>query len=56
MEDNRSDLVICRIVVRHGFSHDLARLLLSHMHDVLEAFAKEPARTPSAIHKEGFRH
>ncbi len=56
MEDNRSDLVICRIVVRHGFSHDLARLLLAHMHDVLEAFATEPERTPSAIHKEGFRH
>jgi len=56
MEDNRSDLVVCRIVVRHGFSRDLARLLLANLHDVLNNFAIEPERTPSAIHKEGFRH
>ena len=56
MEPNREDLVICRIVVRHGFSHDLARLLLKHMHEVLDQFATEPARTPSAVHREGFRH
>jgi hypothetical protein len=42
--------------VRHGFSRDLARLLLANLHDVLNNFAIEPERTPSAIHKEGFRH
>jgi glutamate decarboxylase len=56
MAENRTDLVICRIVVRHGFSHDLARLMLADLNDVLEDFAKEPERAPSAIHKEGFRH
>jgi glutamate decarboxylase len=56
MEPNREDLVICRIVVRHGFSHDLARLLMQHFGEVLGRFATEPGRTPSAIHREGFRH
>jgi glutamate decarboxylase len=55
MAENRTDLVVCRIVVRHGFSHDLARLLLRHVGEVLDAFATEPDRTPSAIAKEGFR-
>jgi len=56
MAANRTDLVICRIVVRHGFSHDLARVMLTHLNDVLEDFAKEPERAPSAIRKEGFHH
>ena len=56
MEPNREDLVICRIVVRHGFSRDLARLLLANMQEVLDNFAKEPARTPSGVEREGFRH
>jgi glutamate decarboxylase len=56
MEPNREDLVICRIVVRHGFSHDLARLLLANMQEVLDNFGKEPARTPSGVASEGFRH
>ncbi len=56
MTENRTDLVVCRVVVRHGFSRDLARLLLSHLGEVLEAFASEPERVPSTIAKEGFRH
>jgi glutamate decarboxylase len=56
MEPDCEDLAICRIVVRHGFSHDLARLMLSHLDEVLANFAKEPARTPSGIAREGFRH
>ncbi len=56
MEPNREDLVICRIVVRHGFSRDLARLLLADMQEVLDNFDKEPERTPSGVKREGFRH
>ncbi|MCU0308070.1 MAG: glutamate decarboxylase [Thermoleophilia bacterium] len=50
------DVAICRIVVRHGMTMDLARLFLEHMGDVLERFAREPERTPSAILDGGFSH
>ena len=41
-----TDLSICRIVVRHGFSRDLAGLLLRDMGQVLDRFAAEPDRRP----------
>jgi len=37
---NRTDLAVQRIVVRHGFSRDLARALLSDMKECLDVFAK----------------
>ena len=56
MPANRTDLAICRIVVRHGFSRDLAGLLLRDMRQVLERFAAEPDRSPSKVAVEGFSH
>ena len=56
MPANRTDLSICRIVVRHGFSRDLADLLLRDMGQVLDRFAAEPDRRPSTIKVEGFSH
>ena len=56
MPENRTDLAICRIVVRHGFSRDLAGLLLRDMRQVLDRFAQEPDRRPSAIKVESFSH
>ncbi len=53
---DRTDLAICRIVVRHGLTLDMARLLVSHVKDALERFGAEPERTPSAIHDGGFSH
>ncbi len=53
---NRTDLSICRIVVRHGFSRDLAGLLLRDMGQVLDRFAAEPDRRPSTIKVESFSH
>ncbi len=56
MPANRTDLAICRIVVRHGFSRDLASLLLRDITQVLDRFAAEPDRSPSKIAVEGFSH
>jgi glutamate decarboxylase len=57
MPKNREDLVIQRIVVRHGFSRDLATLLLEDMHRALQYFEKRPVSLPMT-EKEvgGFHH
>jgi glutamate decarboxylase len=56
MPPDRTDLAVCRIVVRHGLSHDLADLLLEDLATVLGRFAAEPERRPSAIEVGGFSH
>ncbi len=53
---NLEDMAICRIVVRHGLSRDLSNLLLGDIQAVLDRFAREPARQPSAIQDGGFSH
>jgi glutamate decarboxylase len=53
---NLESTTICRIVVRHGLSRDLSDLLLADVRDVLDRFAREPGRTPSAIKDESFSH
>jgi glutamate decarboxylase len=50
------DMAICRIVVRQGLSMDLSDLLLNDFQEVLDRFAKEPERQPSAIEDGGFSH
>jgi glutamate decarboxylase len=50
------DMTICRIVVRHGLSLDLSNLLLDDFRQVLDRFAREPDRRPSAIEDSGFTH
>jgi len=46
MPANREDLVIQRILVRHGVSRDLGDLLLSDMQRSIDYFEKNPVRTP----------
>ena len=47
---NREDIAALRIVVRNGFTHDLADLLLDDLHRVLDRLGKQtaPARGPEA--------
>lgn len=46
MPPNREDLVIMRILVRHGFSRDLAKLLVEDMDRCLKYFEKNPVTVP----------
>ena len=46
MPADRTDLVIQRILVRHGVSRDLGQLLLEDMRRTLDHFASHPAGTP----------
>lgn len=57
MPANREDLVIQRILVRHGVSRDLAELLIEDMKRTLQYFDKHPVSVP--LSKEaatGFNH
>ena len=54
---NRSDLVIQRILVRHGVSMDLASLLINDMKRALEHFRSHPIQEGlSAKEATGFHH
>ena len=53
MPPNRSDLVVQRILVRHGFSRDLAELLLDDFRRTLDYFALHPVANPLAEHEAG---
>jgi glutamate decarboxylase len=51
------DVVIQRILVRHGVSRDLASLLLDDMKRTLEFFAKHPVQVPmDSVDGSGFHH
>ncbi|MTC78926.1 glutamate decarboxylase [Providencia sp. wls1916] len=57
MPANREDLVIQRILVRHGVSLDLASLLIEDFKRTLEYFEKHPVSTPlSKEESGGFNH
>ncbi|QBD82901.1 glutamate decarboxylase [Ktedonosporobacter rubrisoli] len=43
---NREDLVVQRVVVKEGFSRDLADLLLKDIRQALQYFAAQPGYTP----------
>lgn len=54
---NREDLAIQRILVKHGFSRDLASLLLDDYRDALAHFERHPVTTPLTEEEGGsFRH
>jgi glutamate decarboxylase len=54
---NREDLAIQRILVRHGFSRDLASLLLEDYGDAVAHFDKHPVSAPLTEEESGsFRH
>jgi glutamate decarboxylase len=53
---NRTDLAVLRIVVRNGFSHDLADLLLDDLRRLLPELARQPGPLQSADIASGFHH
>ena len=57
MPANRQELVIQRILVRHGVSHDLGDLLVKDIKHCLDYFARNPV-TISLTEKEagGYKH
>jgi len=50
---NRTDLAALRVVVRRGFSHDLADLLMKDLSRQLPELERQGAPGPTA---EGFHH
>jgi len=57
MPADRQDLVIQRILVRHGVSYDLANLLLDDLKRSLEFFEKHPVSRPmTSDEASGFNH
>ncbi len=57
MPANRQDLVVQRVLVRHGVSRDLATLLVEDMKRAIAFFEKHPVHTSlSAKEAGGFRH
>lgn len=57
MPQNRQDLTVQRIVVRHGFSRDLADLLLDDIKRALQYFEENPIAKPTIEGKTcGFNH
>lgn len=53
MPDNRTDLVVQRIIVRHGFSRDLATLLLDDIQRSIDFFDKHPVSKPLSKDEAG---
>lgn len=54
---NREDLAIQRILVKHGFSRDLARLLLDDYRDAMSHFDRHPVTIPLSEEESGsFKH
>ena len=57
MPANRQDLVIMRALIRHGFSRDLAELLLADLERCLEHFERRPVTVPLTEEETGgFSH
>ncbi len=57
MPANRQDLIVQRILVRHGVSMDLASLLIDDMQRCLDYFDKYPVTTPlDDLDGKGFHH
>ena len=54
--ENREDLAALRVVVRHGFSHDLADLLLADLERQLPRLEKQPAPAHDAASASSFAH
>jgi glutamate decarboxylase len=49
MPPNREDLVIQRILIRHGFTQDMADTLLFEMGNALDHFAARPPEERSSL-------
>jgi glutamate decarboxylase len=48
--ENRTDLAVLRIVVKEGFSRDMADMLLGDLHRHLQFFASQPGYKPMPAH------
>ena len=53
--ENRTDLAVLRVVVRHGFSRDLAELFLHDLRDVTQSLVTD-ANKAGSTGRSGFHH
>ena len=53
---NREDLAALRVVVRRGFTHDMANLLLDDLKRQLPRLESQPAPVHDSSSAAGFRH
>jgi glutamate decarboxylase len=53
--ENLEDLAVLRVVVRDGFSHDMANMLLDDMRRHLKFFASQPGYKPTRT-RGGYSH
>jgi glutamate decarboxylase len=57
MPANLEDMAVQRILVRHGFSRDLAELLMNDYREALSHFDRHPVSTPlTEAEAGGFNH
>ncbi|WP_275294006.1 glutamate decarboxylase [Amycolatopsis sp. La24] len=54
--DNRTDLAVLRVVVRNGFTHDLADLLLGDLKRILPELNRQPSPQHDPATSTGFHH
>jgi glutamate decarboxylase len=54
--ENRQDLAALRVVVKNGFSRDLADLLVGDLQRHVAYLEQLPAPLPAREHGEGFHH
>ncbi|ATY15357.1 glutamate decarboxylase [Amycolatopsis sp. AA4] len=54
--DNRTDLAVLRIVVRNGFTHDLADLLLADLKRILPELNRQPSPQHDPATSTAFHH
>jgi glutamate decarboxylase len=54
--ENRTDLAVLRVVVRRGFTHDMADLLLADVKRQLQRLEQQPAPTHDATTATAFAH
>lgn len=54
--ENRTDLSVLRVVIRNGFSHDLADLLIDDLSRLLPELARQPGPLQSPEEGSGFHH
>jgi glutamate decarboxylase len=54
--EHRTDLAVLRIVVRNGFAHDLADLLLADLERMLPELEKQVAPVHDAATSTAFHH
>jgi glutamate decarboxylase len=53
---NRTDLAVLRVVVRRGFTHDLADMLIADMKRQLPHLQKQPMPMRDVKSESGFHH